>query len=133
MKSRPIIERLMERVVVTDSGCWEFTGPRTSNGYGAIGREGGRGGGVARTHRVAYEYYVGPIPIGLDLDHLCRNRICCNPEHLEPVDRRTNLLRGLRKTRQLTCKHGHPFDGHNGRQRTCSTCIRSRGRKVATA
>src|ERR1700751_234362 len=72
-------------------GCWEWHGYVSKRGYGffhAFGRP-------RPAHRVAYEIYVGEIPGGLDLDHLCRNRSCVNPAHLQPVTRQINILRGI--------------------------------------
>ncbi len=86
----PLGLRLFRRVERTDSGCWLWTGA-LNGGYGRIHHSPGR---VLYTHRAAYELLVGPVPEGMDLDHLCRNRACCNPDHLEPVTRRENLLRG---------------------------------------
>jgi hypothetical protein len=130
MKRRPILERLMGRIVVTSTGCWEYP-TLNESGYGVIG-SGGRGGATMRTHRVAYEAHVGPIPDGLQLDHLCRNRACCNPAHLEPVTPTTNIRRGDRKTAQTHCSQGHEFTPDNtrdtARQRVCRTCERARGR-----
>ena len=82
-----------------------------------------------KAHRLAYEFEVGEIPAGLDLDHLCRNRKCVNPAHLEPVTRRTNLLRGISWNGSKTsCINGHPFDAENTyvqeHKRTCRTCTR---------
>ena len=89
-------------------------------------------------HRVVYEILVGPIPVGLELDHLCRNRACVNPDHLEPVTTRTNLLRGYSpwacRARQTHCKRGHEFTPENtygtgdGR-RYCRTCRRAHHRE----
>lgn len=119
---KPLSERLREKTQEIDSGCWEWTGNIMPNGYGvlAIGR---RSLGERKTvyaHRVSYEFHRGPIPHGLDLDHLCRNRRCINPDHLEPVTRQENVLRGVgpRKASeyfaQIThCKHGHAFDEIN--------------------
>ena len=68
-------------------------------------------------HRVAYEIIKGKIPDGLDLDHLCRNKVCVNPDHLEAVTRRENLMRGntiiAKEVKQTHCKRGHPLSGNN--------------------
>lgn len=71
--------------------CWVWTAARHGKGYGMFSVDRKR---KVRAHRFAYEMMVGPIPEGLDLDHLCRNRACVNPEHLEPVTRSVNLKRG---------------------------------------
>lgn len=122
-KRTPIFDRLMARIDASGV-CWEWTGATTS-GYGVIGR-GGRGDGNALTHRVMWEEMIGAVPQGLDLDHLCRNRACCNPDHLEPVDRATNVARGLRQRGYrkgiLHCPRGHLYDRSNAKQRKCSTC-----------
>jgi hypothetical protein len=102
-----VIERLFARVEKRPHGCWIWTGALNGAGYGAIGS----GGKVLRTHRVAYEHLVGPIPDGLQLDHLCRVRSCCNPAHLEPVTNHENWLRGehhvVKAIRDGVCKRGH--------------------------
>lgn len=125
----PILDRLMARVDA-DGVCWEWTGA-TTFGYGVIGR-GSRGEGNAYTHRVMWESMVGPVLEGLDLDHLCRNRRCCNPDHLEPVDRATNVARGARRTGWrkgiLHCPRGHLYDRSNDKQRKCSTCKNEQAR-----
>jgi hypothetical protein len=87
--------------------CWVWTA-MTRAGYGQFR--------VARhmaAHRFAYELMVGPIPDGYDLDHLCRNRACVRPDHLEPVTRRENLRRGLSGELKTHCRHGHPFTPEN--------------------
>ncbi len=86
-------------------------------------------------HRVSYERFVGPIPEGYEIDHLCRVPKCVNPDHLEAVTPRENKLRGTsvmaRNARKTHCKHGHPFSPANtrvrksGRARTCLTCARN--------
>lgn len=87
------------------SGCWEWTGSRTLGGYGHLRRPGGT---FDYAHRVAYTHERGPIPDGLVIDHLCRNRACCNPDHLEPVPHRTNVARGMAPYGiRTTCKYGH--------------------------
>lgn len=105
-------QRLEEQRRITDSGCWEWTGRLHPKGYAYIGT----GGSLRHVHRVAYELWVGPIPDGLQLDHLCRNRCCFNPAHLEPVTREENLRRGIRRCGNMLkthCKRGHPFDAEN--------------------
>lgn len=113
--------------------CWEWAGFVDGGGYGKF-RFAGKS---VRAHRFIYEKEVGPIPEGLDLDHLCRNRACVNPAHLEAVDRRTNLLRGVGQSavnaRKTHCVHGHPFDGDNiyilpNGWRRCRTCWRESNR-----
>ncbi|MDP9224875.1 MAG: HNH endonuclease [Actinomycetota bacterium] len=89
-------------------------------------------------HRVAYELLVGPIPEGLTLDHLCRNTSCVNPQHLEPVTVRENVLRGMgwgaKNKRKTHCHRGHPFDAKNtlripGGTRKCRTCANQASRE----
>lgn len=125
------------------SGCWEWTGCLSSTGYGSFGPGiNGKKGKTASAHRWSYEHHKGSIPPGLELDHLCRNRKCVNPEHLEAVTRKTNTLRGEsmagRHAKQTACIHGHPFNEANTYRpprggRMCRTCIRlretSRGRR----
>jgi hypothetical protein len=79
----------------TDTGCWEWIGTCQSNGYGAFAVA----GKTLRAHRWAYEHFVGPIPVGLTIDHLCRNRTCVNPEHMEPVTSAENTRRGVEARR----------------------------------
>lgn len=134
-KKRPIAVRLVEKVKIQQNGCWLWTGHVSPNGYARISV-----GGVERqAHRVAYEEFVGPIPDGLDVDHVCHNedracsggpscahRRCLNPEHLAPATRSDNLRNSGRvgnngsvvvaagiQTAKTHCPQGHPYDAEN--------------------
>lgn len=89
-KRRPLAERLLERVVKTPSGCWEYTGTLNHKGYGEI-CEGGAHGRTKRAHRVSYELFVGPIPTGKLIRHSCHNPPCVNPDHLKPGTHLENM------------------------------------------
>lgn len=95
------------------NGCWVWTAGKISAGYGTISF----GGRDRRTHCVAWEFQHGPVPDGLELDHLCRNRACCNPAHLEPVTHRENLRRGPTlsgiNAAKTHCIRGHKLSGSN--------------------
>lgn len=112
---RDLLERLADKFTVGD-GCWEWRKPDPSNGYGRL-KPGGRGTPTVLAHHVVYELMVGPIPAGLQLDHVCRQRACVRPDHLEPVTQRENILRGEgfagRNARKTHCPQGHPYDEAN--------------------
>jgi len=129
-RRRPLLDRFQEKYQVNEAGCWVWTATGVANGYGTIDVDGRH----ALAHRVAYELFVGEIPAGLDLDHLCRNRRCVNPAHLEPVTRSENLRRGFEAR---GCKNGHPFSdtafsivrrADGGTERRCKICHRARNR-----
>lgn len=80
-------------MTIDERGCWRWQGQKNRFGYGQLNVEVGGKRMCLRTHRVSYEAYVGPIPDGLEIDHLCRVRDCANPEHLEPVTRSENVRR----------------------------------------
>jgi hypothetical protein len=100
--------RFWDLVEKTDT-CWTWIGSRNVSGYGKFWTDDGR---TVRPHRWAYEQEVGPIPVGLQLDHLCKNRACVRPDHLEPVTGKVNTERGSRAT-ATHCKHGHEFTPEN--------------------
>src|ERR1700735_3761966 len=89
--------RLLRSIRIDENGCWLWTLTTDKGGYTRV-RVGNK---LVATHRFTYERLIGPIPVGLDLDHLCRVRHCCNPTHVEPVTRRENVLRGLAPTVSL--------------------------------
>lgn len=94
--TQTISERLWPKVSPQPGGCWHWTGFLDKAGYGRIRSEGGRMGESLLAHRVTYELKYGDIPKGLELDHLCRNRRCVNPDHLEAVTHQENVARGAR-------------------------------------
>lgn len=107
--------------------CWIWTASLDAHGYGQFYMP---GRGPAKAHRFAYEDLVGPIPRGLEPDHLCRVRHCVRPTHLEPVTRRENYMRGLGPSSHVKnthCKRGHEFTLDNTRvlpdgERVCRHC-----------
>lgn len=145
-------EIVRSRIRANEDGCWEWLGSIEAAGYGllslpqSICRPGE--GRTERVHRFVYRRLVGPIGTGHDIhiDHLCRNRRCCNPAHLEVVDARTNVLRGVgpaaQRAAKTRCKHGHDLtddanviirirNGHLNRR--CRRCRQVESVKQAAA
>ena len=128
-RPRPLTERLMRFRLVTPDGCWFWEGA-SSGGYGLI-RYRGRN---LYVHRVAYSVLRGGLRDDKQLDHLCRNRLCFNPTHLEPVTARENNLRSTsvsaENAKKTHCKRGHALSGANlivatDGHRNCRTCKRT--------
>lgn len=136
VKPRPQIDRFAEKIALTDSGCIEWIASQNGAGYGTLSIN--RTGGKVLAHRWSYVHHIGPIPDGMHLDHLCRNTLCVNPDHLEAVTQRENTLRGAAPTAvnaaKNQCTHGHPLSGSNLRVtpkgwRECIECRRRRSRE----
>ena len=143
----PAMTRFVEYVAWSDqrhngTRCLVWTRKTNSKGYARFSVAGRN----VMVHRWIYEKWVGPIPDGLVIDHLCRNRRCVNPAHMEPVTNRQNILRGVGPTavnaRKTECAHGHPYDEVNtgwvDGKRYCRVCRsivdrRTRQRRKAAA
>lgn len=134
--------RFIEKIIVSEirffngSPCWEWTGCKSkTTGYGQFKTDGRRGAKKSSPHRFAWEFFYGAIPDGYEIDHLCRNRICANPLHLEAVTLQENRKR---RTGSLThCKRGHELAGANarivGNRRFCRICNRERVKAFLSA
>ncbi len=118
-------EQIKSGVVINpDTECWEWQRFVDRYGYGMVGRS----NKTHRAHRVSYEAFRGVIPEGLTVDHLCMNRRCVNPDHLECVTHVDNTKRAAAARRKEECSHGHPLSGDNlyvyKNRRFCRTCNR---------
>lgn len=131
----PLIERVLWRSRVVETGCWIFEGAHDSNGYGVLRMRGTND----RAHRIVHTAVTGPIPTGSHLDHLCRVTSCCNPGHLEVTTVVVNtFVRAIRKSglpKATHCSRGHVYaevgvyvtKGRSGRH--CRVCAQGSGRR----
>lgn len=129
-RGRPVAERFWGKVCKHGpDGCWVWLGAKDPNGYGVFNVV----PYLDRAHRIAYELTQGDIPEGLTIDHLCFNKSCCNPAHLEAVSHQTNILRAHDVR---GCINGHPWDEAtiyirpDKGTRQCRQCARERQQGV---
>lgn len=134
VKEADALEKILSKTTLSDTGCWEWGGYINPQGYGSFYFE----KKSWPTHRIAYRFLVQVPKRSLVIDHLCRNRKCLNPHHLEQVTTRENILRGVGWTavqaRKTECNLGHPFTPENTRirrtgSRRCLECQRNFHRK----
>jgi hypothetical protein len=124
-------QRFFKNIKIGKDGCWEWQLSRNHGGYGqfVVGSRMDKSARYVLAHRWAYEEFVCEMDPSLQTDHLCRNRACVNPSHLEAVTNQENVDRGL-KAKQSKCKYGHPMSGDNlyirpdGVRRACKECKR---------
>lgn len=131
---KTLMQRFVEKVRLPGpndlDGCWIWQGARDGHGYSSFQ---GHAKKILAAHRFSYEAFIGPVPRGLAIDHLCREPLCVNPGHLEAVTFRENLMRGNTLTRmnaeKVACVHGHPYTPENTYRcpkgwRRCRACAK---------
>jgi HNH endonuclease len=135
MTSSTDLARFLAKVEITTEGCWQWNAATNNQGYGHFRYK----SSTCQAHRISYTFFVGQIPDGAVIDHLCRNRSCVNPSHLEPVTQRVNVLRGVGEAAihaaKTHCKNGHPFSEENTRHygtwRVCLACKEKMNRRIS--
>lgn len=129
-----LLDRIKNKIIIEEkTDCWLWVGAKQTDGYGCFGYE----KKVHLAHRKIYQIIKGEIEKGLELDHLCKNRNCVNPDHLEPVTHKENILRGISPSAKnkikTHCDNGHEFTENNtmrlkrktgGEYRVCRVCAR---------
>lgn len=125
-----MLDRFLSKIQIDDNICWNYTNAKDKDGYGIFALTHRKS---VKAHRLSYELFKGKIPEGLTIDHLCRNRACCNPEHLECVTMKENTMRGNGITsiniKKTHCPSGHPYSGNNLKidtdgSRSCRVCMK---------
>ena len=132
LAKKSTIERFLNKIKINEKGCWIWTGNVSNKGYGRFRFEGHKG----YAHIFSFQYFNGPIPKGHEVDHLCRDSLCSNPDHLDAVTHNINVKRGLAGIKRTHCKRGHLMDQANSMfekngRRHCRTCHYAQNKKFA--
>lgn len=129
-QNQAAIARFTSKYLVVGN-CWVWQSPLDRDGYGSFhfARK------TRRAHRAAWFLYRGPIPAGMVVNHVCKNRACVNPQHLELLTARENALQdslspASLNARKTHCPKGHPFDRVYGKQRYCSVCEGAKSKRL---